>query len=118
MYYLFTYLYTMKTDFLKNWDTQLKKGLLPLYVLKALSEKEYYGYELIQHLQLVYNTDVTESTIYPLLIRLLKEDLLYAKWVEQPSGIPRKYYQLSAEGKKILKQMVKNIEAVASAIIK
>lgn len=108
----------MNSDFLKNWDTQLKKGLLPLCVLQVLSQKEQYGYELIQELKAVYNTDVTESTIYPLLTRLLKEGLLTSKWVEQASGIPRKYYSLSADGKKNLKEMIKNIEAIASAINK
>jgi PadR family transcriptional regulator PadR len=108
----------MKSEFLKNWDTQLKKGLLPIYVLQSLSKKERYGYDLIQELKSQYNTEVTESTIYPLLVRLLKEGLLTAKWIEQPTGIPRKYYELSAEGKKCLKEMIKNMEAIASVIIK
>ena len=95
----------MKNDFLINWNTQLKKGLLPLYILQTLVEKEYYGYELIQELKLAFGIDVTEGTIYPLLIRLMKDNLLTCKWVEQPSGIPRKYYQISEDGKKNLKEM-------------
>ena len=101
----------MKNDFLKNWDTQLKKGLLPLFVLQALKNKERYGYELIQELKTSIDIDIAEGTIYPLLIRLMKDDLLVSKWVEQPSGIPRKYYSISAEGKKNLSEMKKNIEA-------
>ncbi len=112
MYYFFTYLCCMKHEFLKNWDIQLKKGLLPLYVLLIVSKKECYGYELIQDLKLSYEIDVTEGTIYPLLIRLLKEDLLTAKWVEQPSGIPRKYYYIAQDGKKCLKEMTKNFDAI------
>ena len=101
----------MKNDFLKKWDTQLKKGLLPLFVLQALKSKERYGYELIQELKSSIGIDIAEGTIYPLLIRLMKDDLLVSKWVEQPSGIPRKYYSISAEGKKNLGEMKKNIEA-------
>jgi len=108
----------MKSEFLKNWDTQLKKGLLPLYVLLALSNKECYGYELIQDLKLSYGIDVTEGTIYPLLIRLTKENLLTARWVEQPSGIPRKYYQIAEEGKKNLREMMKNIDIIFSKLKK
>lgn len=108
----------MNSDFLKNWDTQLKKGLLPLCVLQVLSKKECYGYELIQELKAIYNIDITESTMYPMLTRLLNEGLLSSKWVEQSSGIPRKYYTLSVIGKKNLKEMIKNIEAVTSAITK
>jgi len=108
----------MKSEFLKNWDTQLKKGLLPLYVLLALSKKECYGYELIQDLKLSYCIEVTEGTIYPLLIRLSKENLLTSKWVEQQSGIPRKYYQIAEDGKKNLNEMIKNIDIVFSKLKK
>ena len=100
----------MKNEFLKNWDTQLKKGLLPLFVLQALHKKECYGYELIQELKSTIEMDVAEGTMYPLLIRLLKDKLLVYKWVEQNSGIPRKYYAISPEGKKTLTEMKKNLE--------
>jgi len=106
----------MKNEFLKNWDTQLKKGLLPLFVLQALRKKECYGYELIQELKNSAGIDVTEGTIYPLLIRLMKDGLLAHKWVEQSSGIPRKYYSISAEGKKNLRDMKNAIEEILSKI--
>jgi PadR family transcriptional regulator, regulatory protein PadR len=106
----------MKNDFLKNWDTQLKKGLLPFFVLQALETREYYGYELIQNLKTSLGIDITESTMYPLLVRLMKEDLLTHKWIEQPSGIPRKYYYITTYGKKNLKEMKKNIVELFSKI--
>ncbi|MFN8356024.1 MAG: PadR family transcriptional regulator [Spirosomataceae bacterium] len=102
----------MKTEFLKNWDTQLKKGLLPFYVLEALNQKECYGYELIQQLKEEYSVEVTESTIYPLLIRLMKDELLIFKWVEQTSGIPRKYYYIAELGKSTLAEMQQNLETI------
>lgn len=98
----------MKNEFIKNWETQLKKGLLPFYVLLTLDEKEYYGYELIQQLKTAFGLDTSESTVYPLLIRLMKEDLLIHQWIEQPSGIPRKYYYITNEGRKNLKEMKKS----------
>lgn len=106
----------MKNEFLKNWDTQLKKGLLPFFVLQALESKECYGYELIQNLKDEYGLEVTESTIYPLLIRLMKEELLAHKWVEQASGIPRKYYSISKEGLAILATMKTDIESILQKI--
>jgi PadR family transcriptional regulator PadR len=102
----------MKNDFLKNWDTQMKKGLLPLFVLQSLLNKERYGYELIQELKNAYGIDVNEGTIYPLLIRLMKDELLVHQWVEQPSGIPRKYYSISEQGKKTYKEMKKNTNSI------
>jgi|SRR5271154_962983 len=95
----------MKNEFLKNWDTQLKKGLLPLFVLQSLQMKEQYGYELIQELRNSFGIEVTEGTIYPLLIRLKKDGLLKHRWVEQVSGIPRKYYSISPLGLGIFKDM-------------
>ena len=115
---LFSIFAVMKNEFLKNWDTQLKKGLLPLFVLQALKSKECYGYELIQELKLTIGIEISEGTIYPLLIRLMKDDLLTHKWVEQPSGIPRKYYSISDEGKKSLSEMKKNLEVTYSKIKK
>lgn len=108
----------MKTDFVKNWDTQLKKGLLPYFVLETLSGKEYYGYELIQVLKEEYDIEVTESTMYPLLIRLMNEDLLKHSWIEQDSGIPRKYYFISTQGKAVYKEMKNHIKKTFSKIIK
>ncbi len=106
----------MKTDFIKNWDTQLKKGMLPVFVLLTLKKKEYYGYELIEELKSSAGLEVTESTIYPLLTRLMNEGLLIHKWVEQPSGIPRKYYSLSVEGNKKLQEMKFIIKTTISKI--
>lgn len=102
----------MKNEFLKNWDVQLKKGLLPFFVLQILEQKEYYGYELIQALKNDFEIDVTESTIYPLLVRLMKEELLTHQWVEQASGIPRKYYFISTIGRDNLAEMRKSIDSV------
>ncbi len=116
MYYFFIYICNMKNEFLKNWDTQLKKGLLPFFVLQALNQKECYGYELIQTLKDSVGIEVTESTIYPLLIRLMKDELLIHKWVEQQSGIPRKYYFITEEGKSNLLEMKKNIEEMMQKI--
>lgn len=106
----------MKPEFLRNWDTQLKKGLLPLCVLQLLRRKECYGYELILNLKEEFDMDITEGTIYPLLVRLANEGLLSFKWVEQGSGIPRKYYFITREGGKILVAMQKNINETFSKL--
>ncbi|HCL04562.1 MAG TPA: PadR family transcriptional regulator [Chitinophagaceae bacterium] len=107
----------MKDEFLKNWDTQMKKGLLPLFVLHIIAEKTCYGYELIERLKEITGFDITESTMYPLLTRLLKEGLLEAKWVEQNTGIPRKYYSLTKDGKSKLSEMKEASRTIFSKII-
>jgi len=106
----------MKNEFLKNWEIQMKKGLLPFYVLQVLREKTCYGYELIQELNSRYDIEVTEGTIYPLLIRLMKEGLLEHQWVEQTSGIPRKYYAVSANGQQNFKDMEQSVAIIFKKI--
>ena len=106
----------MKNEFLENWHSQLRKGLLPLYVLHILDQKECYGYELIQDIKTRFEIDVAEGTLYPLLIRLMKEELLTHKWVEQPSGIPRKYYAISSIGKNNLAEMKAYTNLIISKI--
>ena len=99
------YLCIMKAEFIENWQSQLRKGLLPLFVFIILEKKKCYGYELIQDIKEEFNIDVGEGTLYPLLVRLAKEGLLTHQWEEQPSGIPRKYYSISIEGKSALAAM-------------
>jgi PadR family transcriptional regulator, regulatory protein PadR len=108
----------MKDSFLENWQSQLKKGLLPVYVLDIISRKECYGYELIQDIRNIYQVDIAEGTLYPLLVRLMKDELLTHKWVEQASGIPRKYYTLSEFGSKCLEEMKSAIGQELSKINK
>lgn len=48
----------------------------------------------------------TESTVYPLLRRLQKENYLQSTWQESAEGLPpRKYYSLTPEGKEYLEAM-------------
>lgn len=70
-----------------------------------LERKEYYGYLLIVRIKECTGYDVSEGTIYPILNRLKADELVDCEWVEQKTGIPRKYYRLTKEGKKTLKQL-------------
>lgn len=84
---------------------QVKKGTLSFMVLAILRNQEYYGYELIERIRAYSDMEIAEGTLYPLLNRLKKDGLVTSKWVEQPSGIPRKYYTLSKEGITTLEAM-------------
>ncbi len=104
---------SMNEDFLKKWDTQLKKGILPLLVLHILAPEPRYGYDLIQRLKSDSGIEITESTMYPLLVRLHEEGLLTHRWVEQASGIPRKYYELTPAGRDALAKMTSSLTQIA-----
>lgn len=78
-------------------DTQFKKGVMDLCVLKLLEKKDYYGYELVQKIS--ESIQVSEGTLYPILRRLSKEGLLETYFQESKEGPQRKYYGLTRKGK-------------------
>lgn len=93
------YICLMNEDFTTKWISQLKKGTLSFLVLSILKdEKEYYGYDLINEIKRRTSIEIAEGTLYPLMNRLKKEELVESKWVEQDSGIPRKYYKITILG--------------------
>ncbi|WP_293904419.1 MULTISPECIES: PadR family transcriptional regulator [unclassified Sphingobacterium] len=96
----------MNGEFIDKWVSQLKKGSLSFVVLGILiSEQEYYGYDLIQEVKRKTAIDIAEGTLYPLLIRLKNEGLVESNWVPQATGIPRKYYKITAEGQSTFLEM-------------
>lgn len=95
----------MNEQFLKKWESQVKKGTLTFIVLNVLNSNEFYGYELIEKVCKFTSIEIAEGTLYPLMNRLKKEELVSSKWVEQESGIPRKYYCLTKKGENILSKM-------------
>ena len=95
----------MTNEFVHKWSSQLKKGTLSFIVLNVLKDAEYYGYELIEKIKHDTKIEIAEGTFYPLMNRLKKEELVASNWVEQASGIPRKYYQLTEHGEATLVEM-------------
>lgn len=92
-------------EFITNWESQVKKGVLAFMIMLFLETKKYYGYELINDIKNTIDIDIAEGTIYPLLNRLKAEGLINSEWIEMETGIPRKYYELTSEGISVLQQM-------------
>lgn len=78
---------------------ELRRGVLVLAVLSQLGTARY-GYSLIQRLN-EQGLDIEEGTLYPLLRRLEKQNLLESEWQVGESR-PRKYYRISAQGRDVL----------------
>ena len=91
----------------EKWQVQLRKGFLELCVLKALQSKgKAYGLEILLLLKNI-GLEVNEGTLYPLLNRMQKNGWLESMWDTQTeSGHPRRFYQLSNVGKKLLPKML------------
>jgi PadR family transcriptional regulator, regulatory protein PadR len=97
-------------DFFDNWTVQVRKGVLELCILNALTGKERYGYELVKTLVAIPGLGVTEGTLYPLLSRLRMQGLIAARLEESSEGPARKYYALTKEGRKVMKAMNEYLE--------
>lgn len=108
----------MNKIFVEKWKSQVKKGTLTFIVLNVLRNNEFYGYEFIEEVKKLTSIEIAEGTFYPLMNRLKKEDLVTSKWVEQESGIPRKYFALTETGRNTLETMQNYWEDLASSIKK
>ena len=83
-----------------KWQVQLRKGALELVILAALRGAPVYGLELLRHLQQYPTTAISEGTLYPLMDRLKREELVSADWVQDGDTRPRKYYRITTKGER------------------
>jgi len=106
---------------LEKTKAQMRKGVLELCILSIISESDVYASDIINKLK-ESKLIVVEGTLYPLLTRLKNEGFLSYRWEESKSGPPRKYYQITEIGKKVLEELNMNwqelVEAVNNIIIK
>lgn len=77
-------------------NSQFKKGVIEMCVLKMISEKDMYGFEVIEHIS--DEIDVNENTIYPILRRLTKQEFFETYTESMSVGAPRKYYKITNNG--------------------
>ena len=102
---------------LEKWRSQIMRGTLEYCILLMLNRKTCYGYEILQELSNYPILASTESTIYPLLRRLQKENYLQSTWQESAEGLPpRKYYALTEDGNAYLNAMSAEWENLLNAI--
>ena len=95
--------------------TQMRKGVLELCTLAIISEKDAYASDIIDTLK-ASDLIVVEGTLYPMLTRLKNEGMLSYRWEESTSGPPRKYYQLTTDGKETLDRLKQNWEDLTKAV--
>jgi PadR family transcriptional regulator PadR len=76
----------------------IRKGLLEFLLLKIISADQVYVADILGRLA---NTPFAtqEGTLYPLLSKMRRENLVDYEWRESEAGPPRKYYRLTARGR-------------------
>ena len=82
--------------------SQMRRGTLEYCVLAVLRDGERYGFDLVKSLSEVDGMVTSEGTIYPLLTRLRKDGLVASSWQESTQGPPRRYYRITAKGRRAL----------------
>ncbi len=85
-----------------SFDRELLKGSIALLILNLLSERDMYGYEIIQESARRSRNvfEFKEGTLYPALHQLHKRGYLYSEWRVGENGKQRKYYGLTTTGRK------------------
>lgn len=93
--------------------TEMRRGLIVLSTL-ALLKNPHYGYSLVQTLE-EKGIPIDGNTLYPLLRRLEKQNLLTSDW-EVDSSKPRKYYRITDEGIEVLNELIDSWKSSQTSI--
>jgi PadR family transcriptional regulator PadR len=83
-------------------DTQFLKGSIGLLLLNLLARGEMYGYEILQQAsrRSANAFEFKEGTLYPALHQLEKKGQIKSEWRTGENGRERRYYSLTAKGRK------------------
>ena len=81
-----------------------KKGSADLFILALVDEQDHHGYEIGRQIELRSAGAVTftMASLYATLYRLEEKSLIRGRWVEKAGQRRRRYYRLTAAGKKVL----------------
>lgn len=102
---------------IENTQSQMKKGVLEFCILSIIRRGEAYPSDIIEEMKKA-ELNILEGTLYPLLTRLKNADLLSYRWVESPSGPPRKYFSLTDKGLSFYGELEETWRSMAGAVEK
>jgi PadR family transcriptional regulator PadR len=99
-------------------DRELKRGSAELLILSVLEARPRHGYDLGKLIRarsggrLSFHID----SLYPLLYRLEERGWIKGSWVEKPGERRRRFYKVTAEGRRVLAQQKKTWAAFVEAV--
>jgi PadR family transcriptional regulator, regulatory protein PadR len=99
-------------------DRELKKGSAELIVLSIVEPRARHGYEISKLIEARSAGQVKfhVASLYPLLYRLEERGWLQGRWVEEPGERRRRFYTLTAEGRRVLARQRETWKAFVHAI--
>ena len=101
-----------------NPQAQILPGTLDLWILKAVSLGPLHGYGVLLRIEQISNGAllIEQGALYPALFRLVRQGLLTAKWGTSENNRRAKYYELTAAGRKRLREETGDWNRLAAAI--
>lgn len=95
-------------NLLESWETNYKRGLLTFWILLLLSDRPGYAYEMSGDIYRISQEtmSVNEQSIYRALTRFERMGLVTSKNRPSEIGPPRKYYDLSPLGRRLLSRFI------------
>ncbi len=99
-------------------DRELKKGSAELLILSLVEARPRHGYDISKLIEARSGGTLRfhVASLYPLLYRLEKRGWIEGRWVEKAGQRRRRYYRLTAEGRKVLAAQRNTWESFVAAI--
>jgi transcriptional regulator len=99
-------------------DRELKKGSAELIILSLLEARPRHGYDLSKLIELRSRGELKFhiDSLYPLLYRLEERGWIRGTWVEKPEARRRRFYKVTAEGRRVLAQQRTRWAAFVEAV--
>ena len=99
-------------------QAQLLPGTLDLLILKAVSLGPLHGYGALLRIEQISGRAllVEQGALYPALFRLVRQGLLKASWGTSDNNRRAKFYELTAAGRRRLREETNGWNRLASAI--
>jgi PadR family transcriptional regulator, regulatory protein PadR len=99
-------------------EAELLPGTLDLLILKAVSLGSLHGYAVLSRIEQISGKRlfVEQGALYPALFRLVRQGLLKTEWGKSENNRRAKFYELTAKGRRRLRQETEGWNRLASAI--
>src|SRR3954464_3236799 len=99
-------------------ERELKKGSAELLILSLLDARPRHGYDLSKLIEARSGGELTfhVDSLYPLLYRLEERGWIKGRWVEKAGERRRRFYAVTAEGRRVLAQQKKTWAAFVAAV--
>ena len=97
---------------------KIARGSAELAVLALLKERSLYGFEIAKQIEQRTEGSIrfTMASLYPMLYELEHRGLVKAQWEVNPAGRDRRYYRLTARGRKELEPLRRQWKAFFVAL--